>query len=200
MTSIRTRVLALALAALAATVPASAGALTGPLIGTVGPGYFGTSNTSLDANIPINSGTAGARVNGEIALVGQFGDLTPSIQLNVVDVSLKDNPGGQPAVIGTLPGLDEHTFECGRDCTYAYGSAGTVVDLTDPTSPKDVGEWDDAVRAQTDPATGANYTFVASTHDVTQIAVPGVRFDRAVLPRPAFLADWYTGFGCPLPV
>ncbi len=229
----RSRFLVLTLVVLAALVPgsASAGGLgAGPLVGTVGPGWFGTSNTNLDANIPINAGTAGARVtgdqllvtdqngltvyditdptlpvpkgfvpipqqyyfteedvpsNGEIALVGQFGDLTPSIQLNVVDVSLEDNLGGQPAVVGTLPGLDEHTFECARACTYAYGSEGSIIDLTDPTTPTDVGEWDDAVRAQTDPATGQGYTFVESTHDVTEV-VPGILLTSS---NPMYLLD-----------
>ncbi len=222
MTLLRVRsigLLMVGLVALASTQSASAG----PLIGTVGPGWFGTSNTNLEANIPVNSGTAGARVNGdqllvtdsngltvydvsdpslpvpqgfvpipqqyyfteedvpsngEIALVGQFGDLTPSIRLNVVDVSLEDNLGGQPTVIGTLPGMDEHTFECARDCTYAYGSAGSVIDLTDPRNPKDIGEWDDAVRAQ-------GHAFKAGTHDVTEV-VPGILLTSS---NPMFLLD-----------
>ncbi len=220
----------LPLAAALLAVAAIPSATSGPLVGTVGAGYFGTNNVSLDMNVPINSGTAGARVvddklivtdqngltvydvsdasmpvpqgfvaipqqyyfteedvpsNGEIALVGQFGDLTPSIRLNVVDVSLEDNLGGQPTVIGTLSGMDEHTFECARDCTYAYGSAGSIIDLTDPTKPKDVGEWDDHVRAQTDPLTGAAYKFDNSTHDVTEI-VPGILLTSS---NPMFLLD-----------
>jgi hypothetical protein len=202
----------------------------GPLVGPVGPGFFATANANLELNIPINSGTAGARLvddtllvsdqngltvydasdpslpvvqgfvaipqqyyfteedvpsNGEIALIGQFGDLTPSIRLNVVDVTLDDNLGGQPMVIGTLEGLDEHTFECARDCTYAYGSAGAIIDLTDPTNPTDIGEWDDAVKAQIDPATGDAYAFKASTHDVTEIA-PGILLTSS---NPMFLLD-----------
>lgn len=213
------------------TAAASAAAtLEGPLVGTVGPGWFGTQNVNLEANLPINSGTAGSRVvgdqlfvtdqagltvydvsdpalpvpqgfvpipqqyyfteedvpsNGEIALVGQFGDLTPAIRLNVVDVSLDDNLGGQPTVIGTLDGVDEHTFECVRDCSYAYGSEGVVVDLTDPTAPVEIGQWDDAVRAQVDPATGESYAFAASTHDVTEIA-PGILLTSS---NPMYLLD-----------
>ncbi|CAN5441536.1 hypothetical protein BH23ACT9_BH23ACT9_33310 [soil metagenome] len=229
----RTVLLAIVLAALV-PLPATAGPVAGtfgpgPLVGTVGPGWFGTSNTDLLLNLPVNSGTAGARVvgdrllvtdqngltvydiadpelplplgfvpipqqyyfteedvpsNGRIALVGQFGDLTPSIQLNVVDVSL-EGPLGQPRVIGTLPRVDEHTFECARDCTYAYGSAGVIIDLTDPTQPRDIGQWDDAVRAQQDPVTGAPYTFQASTHDVTEVA-PGILLTSS---NPMYLLD-----------
>jgi hypothetical protein len=224
----RPRTVGMLLVAVAVAAPAPVTA--GPLIGTVGPGWFGTSNTDLVVNLPVNSGTAGARVvgdrllvtdqsgltvydvgdpelpvplgftpipqqyyyteedvpsNGEIALVGQFGDLTPAIQLNVVDVSLEDNPLGQPQVVGTLAGMDEHTFECARDCTYAYGSAGSIIDLTDPTAPVEVGEWDDAVRAQTDPATGQPYAFARSTHDVTEV-VPGILLTSS---NPMFLLD-----------
>jgi hypothetical protein len=221
------RILALCLA-VAAVAPIPAGA--GPLAGTVGPGWFGTSNTDLVANLPVNSGTAGARVvgdrmvvtdqngltvydisdptlprplgftpipqqyyfteedvptNGEIALVGQFGDLTPKIRLNVVDISLEDNAGGQPAVVGRLERVDEHTFECALDCTWAYGSAGLIVDLRNPTAPRDAGQWDDAVRAQRDPATGEAYTFRAGTHDVTEVA-PGILLTSS---NPMFLLD-----------
>ncbi len=35
--------------------------------------------------------------------------------------------------------------------------------------------------------------------DTEMVTVPGVRFERAIIQRPAFLEDWYTGFGCPLP-
>lgn len=223
----RRRSALLAATLLVAATPVST---SGPLVGTTGPGWFGSENVNLELNIPINSGSAGSRLvgdrllvtdqngltvydvsdpslpvpegfvaipqqyyfteedvpsNGEIALVGQFGDLTPSIRLNVVDVSLDDNVAGQPAVIGTLAKVDEHTFECARDCTYAYGSAGSVIDLTDPTAPADVGEWDDAVRLQTDPATGEPYDFAASTHDVTEVA-PGILLTSS---NPMYLLD-----------
>ena len=223
MTTFRARLLGSFVALLLAIVTGPVTATAGPLIGTVGPAWYGTSNTNLDLNIPINSGSAGARVvgeqlfvtdqngltvydvsdpslpvpegfvsipqqyyfteedvpsNGEIALVGQFGDLTPSIRLNVVDVSLDDNLGGQPTVIGTLSGMDEHTFECARDCTWAYGSAGAIIDLTDPTAPRDAGRWDDAVAAQ-------GYSFGRSTHDVTEV-VPGILLTSS---NPMFLLD-----------
>lgn len=229
MNTSRTRtslLVAAALFAVAAVPATSEVSLVDDVAGAAdatGPGYFSTENVTLDMNIPVNSGTAGARVvgdqllvtdqngltvydvsdpdlpvpqgfvpipqqyyfteedvpsNGEIALVGQFGDLTPSIRLNVVDVSLEDNLGGQPTIIGTLSGVDEHTFECARDCTYAYGSAGAIIDLTDPTSPKDVGEWDDVVRDQ-------GYSFGNGTHDVTEVA-PGILLTSS---NPMFLLD-----------
>lgn len=221
--------LLLAAASVAAAVP-GADPVVDPTVAAgvvdaadVGPGYFSSGNATLDLNVPVNSGTAGARVvgdqllvtdqagltvydvsdpdtpvpagfvpipqqyyfteedvpsNGDIALVGQFGDLTPSIQLNVVDVSLDDNLGGQPTVVGTLDGVDEHTFECARDCTYAYGSGGAVIDLTDPTAPALLGDWRDAVTDQ-------GHTFTAGTHDVTEV-VPGILLTSS---NPMFLLD-----------
>jgi hypothetical protein len=48
------------------------------------------------------------------------------------------------------------------DCTWAYGSAGVIVDLRDPTAPKVAGDWKKAVAGG-----------VGSRHDVTEVA-PGM--------------------------
>lgn len=90
--------------------------------------------------------------NGEILLIGTTGVLV------VIDVSDK----GLPKVLSVLEGPDEHTISCVLDCTYAYGSAGAIVDLRDPTAPKVVGDWTAALPAD-----------VAQTHDVTEVA-PGL--------------------------
>ena len=99
--------------------------------------------------------------NGEIALIGSYGDLSPANdgplnRLIVVDVKDKANP----KVIGELEGVDSHTVTCVLDCTYAYNSNGQIIDLRDPSAPKLVGNW----------ATG---TPVKGSHDVSEVA-PGI--------------------------
>jgi hypothetical protein len=101
--------------------------------------------------------------NGEIALIGSYGDLAPNIgplnRLLVIDVSDKSNPH----VLSELQGVDSHTVSCVLDCTYAYNSDGKIIDLTDPTSPQLVGNW-----AEADGPQG-----VRGAHDVTEVA-PGI--------------------------
>ncbi|MGI8406979.1 MAG: LVIVD repeat-containing protein [Actinomycetota bacterium] len=88
--------------------------------------------------------------NGRVLLVSTLGNLY------VIDVEDKTNP----AIIGELSGVDEHTFSCVLDCTFAYGSEGAIVDIRDPASPKVVGDWAKGSPAQ-------------SFHDVTEIK-PGI--------------------------
>jgi hypothetical protein len=90
--------------------------------------------------------------NGEILLISTFG------QLVVMDVRDKK----APAVLSVLQGTDEHTISCVLDCTWAYGSAGVIVDLRDPKAPKKAGDWKTAVPGG-----------VGSRHDVTEVA-PGM--------------------------
>ena len=99
--------------------------------------------------------------NGEIALIGSYGDLSPASdgplnRLIVVDVKDKANP----KVIGELEGVDSHTVSCVLDCTYAYNSNGQIIDLREPAAPKLVGNW----------TTG---TPVKGSHDVSEVA-PGI--------------------------
>lgn len=88
--------------------------------------------------------------NGNILLVGAGGTL------NVIDVEDKTNP----QIIGTLDGADAHTTTCVLDCTWAYNSDGTIVDLRKPTAPQVAGNWTDGMPVQ-------------SSHDVTEVA-PGL--------------------------
>lgn len=91
--------------------------------------------------------------NGEILLRSEEG------AVEVIDVSDKT----APKVLSKLPTngsfKPQHSISCVLNCTYAYGSAGTIIDLRDPKNPRAVGNW----------ATGRN---VGSTHDVTEVA-PG---------------------------
>ena len=74
----------------------------------------------------------------------------------VYDVSDKT----APKLIGTLPGVDQHTMQCVLDCTWVYGSEGAIIDLRDPTKPKLIEKsWRDD-----------NGVEVTSTHDVTEVS------------------------------
>jgi hypothetical protein len=88
--------------------------------------------------------------NGRILLISTLRSLY------IIDVEDKTNP----TIIGELAGVDEHTYTCVLDCSFAYGSKGSIVDIRKPTAPKLVGDW----------AKGAT---IQSTHDVTEVK-PGV--------------------------
>ncbi len=88
--------------------------------------------------------------NGKILLIGTLGTLY------VVDVEDKTNP----QIVGQLAGADNHTISCVLDCKWAYGSEGIIVDLRDPTNPKEAGNWGEG-----NPASGG--------HDVTEVK-PGL--------------------------
>lgn len=94
--------------------------------------------------------------NGSILLLPSF-DVAPG-PLDIVDVEDKTNP----RVIATIENGSEHTFSCILDCTWAYGSEGTIIDLRDPASPvvQDTKWGDEKV--------GGN-----NAHDVTEIS-PGI--------------------------
>ena len=88
--------------------------------------------------------------NGSILLVSNGG------QLMVIDVSDKR----APELLSTLANADDHTITCILDCTWAYGSEGTIVDLRDPASPRlSPRNW------QTED--------IESEHDVTEVS-PGI--------------------------
>ena len=92
--------------------------------------------------------------NGEILLLPSF-DVAPG-PLDIVDVEDKTSP----QIIATIENGSEHTFSCVLDCSYAYGSEGTIIDLTDPTKPEVVGKWSEGK------PTG-------NAHDVTEVR-PGI--------------------------
>ena len=78
-------------------------------------------------------------------------------EMQVVDV----HDPTKPAVLSTLPGADDHTMSCVLDCTWVYGSEGTIVDLRNPAKPVLSSElWTGAAE-------------VTPGHDVTEVA-PGL--------------------------
>ena len=103
--------------------------------------------------------------NGEILLIGSFGDLTDSVgalnRVMVIDVSDKS----LPTITGIVDGVNNHTISCILDCSWAYGSKGAIIDLRDPTAPVAAGDWAAAVRDQ-----GID---IGAFHDVTEVA-PGL--------------------------
>ncbi|MDQ3877672.1 MAG: hypothetical protein M3290_04890 [Actinomycetota bacterium] len=90
--------------------------------------------------------------NGKILL---FAEQAPVDTLHVWDVEDKSNP----KEIGTLIGGGTHTATCILHCTYDYGSydlngpqgpstGGSLIDLHDPTKPKQVGYWNEHLPAE----------------------------------------------------
>lgn len=73
--------------------------------------------------------------NGKILLVAN--DQAPPYGLQVWDVRDKANP----RKLAAIEGLRDHTFSCVFDCTWAYGSRGSIVDLRTPSEPKLAGSW-----------------------------------------------------------
>jgi hypothetical protein len=106
--------------------------------------------------------------NGEILVVGSFGEVlpgnTPADTVFVYDVS---SPTPTATLLGRLSGVDadQHTLSCILDCAFVYGSGGAILDLTDPTQPKRVGNWLQAPEVKA--------AKVTSSHDVTEVA-PGL--------------------------
>lgn len=73
--------------------------------------------------------------NGQILLLTRD---VPSPALEIWDVSDKRFPTMLSRV--ALPTRD-HMWTCVRDCAFAYGGRGTIMDLADPGSPRIVGDW-----------------------------------------------------------
>ncbi len=101
--------------------------------------------------------------NGKIML---FAEQVPVDSLHIWDVEDKSNP----QEIAVLQGAGSHTATCILNCRYSYGtydfvgpegasSGATLVDLRDPTDPKEVGHWNAELDAD-------------KIHDVTEVA-PG---------------------------
>lgn len=90
--------------------------------------------------------------------------------LEIIDVEDKSNP----KKIKSVAGGGDHTNSCILDCTYSYGSEGTIVDMRDPAKAEVVGNW------------GANLPFgVGGAHDVEEIK-PGIVLTAS---QPIYLLD-----------
>jgi len=96
--------------------------------------------------------------NGEILVTGQAYDGI----LYVVDVRNRTTP----TIKSVLRGGADHTNTCVLDCTYVYGSEGTIVDLTKPEAPKVAGKWFGG-------GTEAGIEGVSGSHDLTEVS-PGL--------------------------
>jgi hypothetical protein len=84
--------------------------------------------------------------------------------LNLYDVS---NPAA-PKFVKAVPGAGDHTQECVLDCTWFYGSEGTIVDARNIADAKIVdAQWDTIMEEKT----GVEMT--EGGHDVTEVA-PGI--------------------------
>lgn len=76
--------------------------------------------------------------NGEILLVDAIDLAGGATSARMLVVDVKDKSA--PKVISSI-GLTDHTWTCVDSCRYAYGRTGYIIDLTDPKSPKEAGNW-----------------------------------------------------------
>ena len=106
--------------------------------------------------------------NGKIMLVNAYTAGGSPTALVVVDVSDETSP----TVVGSI-GLSDHTWTCLLNCKYAIGRTGYILDLRDPSEPKEIGNWKDHVE-------GANYM-----HDFEEVA-PGLLIGAG---QPSFYLD-----------
>lgn len=124
-----------------------------------------------EANVPHIAENEDIATNGSIALLSQGWFVSfaahgahhvhrePASALNVIDVSDRT----APAVIATIPGAGDHTYECLFDCRWAYGAlSGHIIDLRDPAHPRIAGNWKEEI--------GLPYPTLS--HDTTEVA-PG---------------------------
>lgn len=106
--------------------------------------------------------------NGEILITSNLG------AIEVIDVSDKTAPRFLAEVPSATGFPAQHTISCVLDCTWAYGSEGTIIDLRDPARPRLAGNWNTAAGAT-----------VGSRHDVTEVA-PGIVLTST---QPMYLLD-----------
>lgn len=100
--------------------------------------------------------------NGKILITSNEG------AIEVIDVRDKT----APKFLAKLPGTPQHAISCVLDCTWAYGSEGSIVDLSDPTAPKLAGNWREQFPN-------------LSRHDVTEVS-PGIILTAT---QPMFVLD-----------
>ena len=91
---------------------------------------------ALSSTTPIGAAFPNEDVdtNGKILLMA---DQQVRGMLHVWDVSNKKSP----SELATLSGVRDHTFTCVLRCRWAYGAAGSIIDLRDPTAPVRAGTW-----------------------------------------------------------
>jgi hypothetical protein len=79
--------------------------------------------------------------NGKILLVNAYnpqgpGGPTATGALLVIDVSDK----ASPTIVGSM-NVSDHIWSCLLDCRYAIGRTGHILDLEDPATPEEIGNW-----------------------------------------------------------
>jgi hypothetical protein len=81
------------------------------------------------------------QTNGRILLLSRDAEASTR-SLEVWDVTDKTNPQRLGGFANTHT---DHMWACVLDCTFAYGSSGTIVSLENPSVPVKVGDWRTAV-------------------------------------------------------
>ncbi len=131
---------------------------------------------TLFAEDSADQGTGFRFENEDVATNGKlliFAQQLPVADLFVYDMEDKTNP----VLLSRTPGLGSHTTDCILDCKFLYNSNGMIIDLSDPSAPKQVGDWSLDEKGKDRPA--------ASAHDVNEVA-PGMVLTSS---RPIMLLD-----------
>lgn len=92
------------------------------------------------------------QTNGEILLISRDVQYLPPNEhqrgggvLDIYDVSDPRKPEYlstyESELVGEYKSHRDHLWTCIRDCAYAYGAGGTILDLSDPAAPTKVGDW-----------------------------------------------------------
>ena len=129
--------------------------------------------------------------NGKILLVNALhpdaatNGVAPDGQLLIVDVKDK----ASPKVAGSMNVYD-HTWSCVLKCKYAIGRTGYILDLRDPSKPKEIANWKEHVEA---PGYMHDFTEVAPGR-VIGSGQPSLYLDIRNPKKPKELARFDPGF------
>ena len=173
------------------TVPTEAGAPTGArLVGdylyVAGAKSFSIYDVTdpvapaLQSITPVGFQFANEDVdtNGEVLIMSADTEIR---KLFVWDVTDKK----APVKLAELEDMRDHNFACVLDCTWAYGSRGTIVDLRKPATPRVAGSWGGGVT----PGDGFDTTEVAPGIVLTSTRILRVLDARKNPARPTVLAN-----------
>jgi hypothetical protein len=116
--------------------------------------------------------------NGEVLIMSADTEIQ---KLFVWDVTDKK----APVKLAEVENMRDHNFACVLDCSWAYGSRGTIVDLRDPAAPSVAGNWGGGVT----PGDGFDTTEVAPGIVLASTRILRVLDARKDPARPKVLAS-----------
>ena len=116
--------------------------------------------------------------NGEVLIMSADTEIRKLFVWDVTDPE-------KPVRLAEVENMRDHNFACVLDCTWAYGSRGTIVDLRDPANPRVAGSWGGGAT----PGDGYDTTEVAPGIVLTSTRIMRVLDARKNPERPKLLAS-----------